>query len=82
MGKSSRSISDSDYDVCDDLSPNGLSLRVIELENALCNQDKLLRKVFCENKKLNLELESAFLKLLLFGPCMMISVPNHVIATL
>jgi hypothetical protein len=35
-------------------------LRVIELENALCNQDKLLCKVFCENKKLNLELKSAF----------------------
>jgi hypothetical protein len=26
----------------------------------LCNQDKLFSKVFCENKKLNLELESAF----------------------
>jgi hypothetical protein len=34
-------------------------LRVIELENALCNQDKLLCKIFRENKKLNLELESA-----------------------
>jgi hypothetical protein len=34
-------------------------LRVVELENALCNQDKLLCKNFCENKKLNLELESA-----------------------
>jgi hypothetical protein len=37
-----------------------LSLRVIELENALCNQDKLLCKVFHENKKLILELQSAF----------------------
>jgi hypothetical protein len=35
-------------------------LRVAELENTLCNQDKLLGKVFRENKKLNLELESAF----------------------
>jgi hypothetical protein len=35
-------------------------LRVAEHENALCNQDKLLGKVFCENKKLNLELEIAF----------------------
>jgi hypothetical protein len=35
-------------------------LRVVKLENALCNQDKLLNKVFCENKKLNLELESSF----------------------
>jgi hypothetical protein len=34
-------------------------LRVIELENALCNQDKLLCKIFHKNKKLNLELESA-----------------------
>jgi hypothetical protein len=59
MGKSSRHISDSDFDVSDDMSLNGLSLRVVELENALCNQDKLLCKVFHENKKLNLELESA-----------------------
>jgi hypothetical protein len=40
--------------------PESLSLRVTKLENALCNQDKLLCKVFRENKKLNLELESAF----------------------
>jgi hypothetical protein len=39
MGKSSRRISDSD--VSDDLSPESLSLRVVDLENALCNQDKL-----------------------------------------
>jgi hypothetical protein len=60
IGKSSRNISDSDSDVSDDLSPDGRSLRVVELENALCNQDKLLCKVFCENKKLNLELENSF----------------------
>jgi hypothetical protein len=60
MGKSLRNISDSDFDVSDNLSPESLSLRVIELENALCNQDKLLCKVFHENKKLNLKLESAF----------------------
>jgi hypothetical protein len=60
MGKSSRHISDSDSDVSDDSSPEGLSLWVAELENALCNQDKLLGKVFRENKKLNLELENAF----------------------
>jgi hypothetical protein len=59
MGKSSRHIFDSGSDVSDDLSPEGLSLRVVELENTLCNQDKLLCKVFRENKKLNLELESA-----------------------
>jgi hypothetical protein len=55
MGKSSRHISDSDSDVSDDSSLEGLSLQVIELENALYNQDKLLSKVFHENKKLNLE---------------------------
>jgi hypothetical protein len=59
-GKSSRHISDSDSDVSDDSSPEGLSLRVAELENALSNQDKLLGKVFRENKKLNLQLESSF----------------------
>jgi hypothetical protein len=39
MGKSSRSIpdSDSDSDVSDDLSFESLSLRVAEHENALCN---------------------------------------------
>jgi hypothetical protein len=58
MGKSLRNISDSD--VSEDLSSESLSLRVTELENALCNQDKLFCKVFCENEKLNLELESAF----------------------
>jgi hypothetical protein len=60
MGKSSRNISDSDSDVSDDLSFESLSLKVVELKNALCNQDKLLYKFFHENKKLNLELESSF----------------------
>jgi hypothetical protein len=69
MDKSSRNISDSDSDVSDDQSLKSTSLRVVKLENALCNQDKLFCKVFCENKKLNLELESVFLKLLLFGQC-------------
>jgi hypothetical protein len=59
MGKASRYISDSDSDVSDDSSPKSLSLRVVELENAICNQYKLLYKVFRENKKLNLELKSA-----------------------
>jgi hypothetical protein len=58
MGKSLWHISDSDSDVSDDSSPEGFSLRVAELENARCNQDKLLGKVFRENKKLNLELKS------------------------
>jgi hypothetical protein len=73
MGKSSRNASDSDSDVSDDLSFESLSLKVSELENALCNQDKLLCRVFRENKKLNLEIENFFfLKLLLFGQCTMI----------
>jgi hypothetical protein len=61
MGKSSQHISDSDFDVSDDLSPDSLFLRVVKLENALCNKDKMLCKVFCENKRLNLKLESVFL---------------------
>jgi hypothetical protein len=48
MGKSSRHIFDFDSIVSDDLFPEGLSLRVVELENALCNQDKLFCKIFCE----------------------------------
>jgi hypothetical protein len=52
-------MSDSDSDVSDDSSIESLSLRVIELENALCNQDKLICKIFRKNKRLNLELESA-----------------------
>jgi hypothetical protein len=63
MCKSSKHISDSDSDVSDDLSSEGLSSRVVELENALCNQDKLLCMVFHENKKLNLELDCAFFEI-------------------
>jgi hypothetical protein len=59
MGKASRHISDSDSDVSHDSSPESLSLRVVELENTLCNQDKLLCTIFRENKKLNLELKGA-----------------------
>jgi hypothetical protein len=61
IGKSSRN--DSNYDVSDDLSFESLSFKVVELETALCNQDKLLCKVFCENKKLNLKLENSFAKI-------------------
>jgi hypothetical protein len=60
MGKSPRKDSDSDSNVSDDLSFESLSFKVIELENALCNQDKLLCKVFRENKMLNLGLENSF----------------------
>jgi hypothetical protein len=59
MGKYSRNISDFDSNVSDDLSPESVSMRIANLENALCNQDKLLCKIFHENKKLNLEPESA-----------------------
>jgi hypothetical protein len=61
MGKSSQN--DFDSDVSDDLSFESLSSKVVELENALCNQDKLLFKVFRENKKLNLELRNSFAKI-------------------
>jgi hypothetical protein len=62
MGKWSRHISDSDSDsdISDDSSPESLSSRVIELENTFCTQDKLLCKIFRENNRLNLELESSF----------------------
>jgi hypothetical protein len=61
MSKSS--LNDSDFDISDDLSFESLSSKVIELENALCNQDKLLCKVFRKNKKLNLELENSFVEI-------------------
>jgi hypothetical protein len=59
MGKASRHMSDFDSDVSDDSSPESLSSRVVKLDNVLCNQDRLLCKIFHENKKLNLELEGA-----------------------
>jgi hypothetical protein len=65
MHKSLMNISDSD--VSDDLSPKSVSLRIAKLENTLCNQDKLLCKVFRENKKLNLELKSAFSEIASLG---------------
>jgi hypothetical protein len=58
MGKSSRNISDSD--LSEDLSFESLSLKITELENALCNQDKMLCRVFGKNKKLNLEFKNSF----------------------
>jgi hypothetical protein len=50
MGKSSRNISDSDSDVSDDLSFESLSLKVVELENVLCNQDKFFAEFFVRTK--------------------------------
>jgi hypothetical protein len=60
MGKSSPNDPNFNSDVSDHLSFKSLSSKVVKLENTLCNQDKLLCKVFCENKKLNLELENSF----------------------
>jgi hypothetical protein len=40
MGKSSRSIPNFDSDVSDGLSPKSVSMRITQLENTLCNQDK------------------------------------------
>jgi hypothetical protein len=60
IDKSLRNISDSDSDISDDLCPKSVFLRIADLENALCSQDKLFYKVFCENKKLNFELENTF----------------------
>jgi hypothetical protein len=42
MCKSSRNIFDSDSNASDDLSLESLFLRIADLENAFCNQDKLL----------------------------------------
>jgi hypothetical protein len=60
IGKSSWNHSNSNSDVSDDLSFKSLSSKVVKLENALHNQDKLLCKVFRVNKKLNLEQENSF----------------------
>jgi hypothetical protein len=52
--------SDSDFDISDDLTYDGLSFRVHKLEDALCSQDKLLCIVFRKNKDLNLKRENSF----------------------
>jgi hypothetical protein len=54
---------DSDSDVSGDLTYDGLSSKVHILEDALCSQDKLLCRVFCENKDLNLKLENSFVEI-------------------
>jgi hypothetical protein len=61
-GRSSwkNSDSNSDSDVSDDLTYDGLSSNVHQLEHALCSQDKLFCRVFHENKVLNLKLEKSF----------------------
>jgi hypothetical protein len=60
MTKGGSSRNDSNSDVSDDLTYNGLSSKVHKPEDALCSQDKLLCRVFRENKDLNLKLENSF----------------------
>jgi hypothetical protein len=60
MTKEGSSRNDSDSDVSDDFTYDGLSSKMHKLEDALCSQDKLLCQVFCENKDLNLKLENSF----------------------
>jgi hypothetical protein len=50
MGKSSRNASNSDSDISNDLSFKSLSFKVVKLQNALFNQDKLLCKIFVRTK--------------------------------
>jgi hypothetical protein len=50
MGKSSRNASNSDSDISNDLSFKSLSFKVVKLENAFFNQDKLLCKIFVRTK--------------------------------
>jgi hypothetical protein len=59
-GRSSRNDSNFDSDVSHNLIYDGLSSKVHKLEDALCSQDKMLSRVFCENKDLNLKIESSF----------------------
>jgi hypothetical protein len=59
-GRSSRNNSDSNSDVSDDVTLDGLSSKVHKLEDTLCSQDKLLCRVFHENKDLNLKLKNSF----------------------
>jgi hypothetical protein len=54
------SESNSDSNVSDNLTYDGISSQVQKLEDALGSQDKLLCRVFCENKDLNLKLENPF----------------------
>jgi hypothetical protein len=64
-GGSSRgnSNSESNFNVSDDLMHDGLSSKVHKLKDALCSQDKLICRVFRENKDLNLKLENSFAKI-------------------
>jgi hypothetical protein len=50
MDKSSRHISDSDSDVSDDSSPESLSMKVVELENALSIKTSCFARFFVKTK--------------------------------
>jgi hypothetical protein len=63
MTKGRSSWNDSDSDVSDDLTYDGLSSKVHKLEDALCSQDKLFCRVFREIKDLNLKLENSFVEI-------------------
>jgi hypothetical protein len=63
MTKGGSSRNDSDSDISDDLTYDGLSSKVHKLEDALCSQDKFLCRVFHENKDLNLKLENSFVEI-------------------
>jgi hypothetical protein len=71
-GGSSRNNSDSDFDVSDDLTYDGLSSKVHKLEDALCSQDKLLCRVFVRTMILILSLKTLLLKLLPSSRCTMV----------
>jgi hypothetical protein len=70
-GGSSRNNSDfdSDSNASDDLTYDGLSSKVHKLKDALCSQDKLLCRVFHENKDLNLKLENSFIEIASLNQC-------------
>jgi hypothetical protein len=66
MGKSSQHISNSDSDVSDDLSSEGLSLRVVQLRQVA------LQGFFVRTRSSILNLKVLLLKLFLVDPCTMI----------
>jgi hypothetical protein len=82
MGKSSRHIFDSDSDVSDDSSPEGLSLWVVELENAFAIRKSWFARFFVRIKGWILSLRVPFLRLLLFDLRTMIWELSHVIVVL
>jgi hypothetical protein len=62
-GGSSWNDFNSNSDVSDDLTYDGLSSKVHKLEDALCSQDKLHCRVFRKNKIFNLKLENSFVEI-------------------